>query len=119
MAFLDSEYAAKKHIQLESRRVRVTSTKNQSRDLVFRRTSSVHVNVPAIKSPIRPIKHGDGVLVIPNTSSFIAIKEESNGMGTKGINGLELQEQDDVFYDHTNDINYELKNTQIQPIQKS
>ena len=119
MTYLDSEYAAKKHIQLESRPTRLTSTQSQSRDLVFRRTSSIQGNLPIIKSPIRPMKRGDGVIVIPNASTFITIKEESNGMGTKGINAVELQEQDDVFYDHTNDINNELKNTQIQPIQKS
>jgi hypothetical protein len=115
MVYLDKEYAAKKHIQLESKRTRYTSTQSQQKDLVFRRTSSIHGPLPVMKSPIRSIKHSDGVSIIPNASSFIAIKEESN---ETGINGMELQEQDDVFYDHTNDINNEQKNTQIQPFQK-
>ena len=115
MIYLDSEYAAKKYIQLTSGRPRYSSIQSQSRDLVFRRASSIHGNLPIIKSPMRPKGHANDIVIIPNASSFIPIKEEANEMG---IDKPELYEQDDVFYDNTNDINTELKNTQIQPIQK-
>ncbi|CAF0969431.1 unnamed protein product [Rotaria sordida] len=111
MEYLDREYAAKKHIQLETIRTRLISTQNQPQDLVFRRGSSVHGNIPIIKSPIRSIKHSDSITIIPNTTIFLPIKEEANEIKTKISNTIELPEQDDVFYYHTNDASNELKNS--------
>ncbi|CAF2842061.1 unnamed protein product [Rotaria sp. Silwood2] len=111
MEYLDREYAAKKHIQLETTRTRFSSIQSQPQDLVFRRASSVHGNIPIIKSPIRPIKHPDGITIISNTTTFLPIKEETNETKTKILNTIELNEEDDVFCDHTNDTNNELKTT--------
>ena len=113
MEYLDREYAAKKHIQLYTKSTPYKSKPIQSQDLVFRRTSSTQGKFPSVKSPIRPMKHSDGVTILANATTFLPIKEEVNEAFPQT---MELNEQDDVFYDHTNDINDELKNTQLQPI---
>ncbi len=109
MEYLDREYADKKHIQLDTTRKRYNSVQLQPQDLVFRRKSSLCGSLPLVKSPVRPIKHSDNVKIIPNGSSFLPIKEETNDSTINPNHTIEFHEQDDVFYDHTNDINNELK----------
>ncbi|CAF1028908.1 unnamed protein product [Adineta steineri] len=116
MEYLDREYAANKHIYIDSTVKRLNSVQPQSQDLVFRRTSSIRGNLPLVKSPDRPKKPADGVTMIPHASVFLPIKEETNEPATKHHTPIELQEQDDVFYDHTNDINDELRKTYPQPM---
>ncbi len=112
MAYLDREYAAKKHIQLETKRVRYKSIQIQTQDPGYRRTSSNQENFPIIKSPIRPIKPHDGVFILPNATTFLPIREEANETPLKTLHITESNEQDDVFYDHIS----ELKNTKIQNV---
>jgi hypothetical protein len=103
MEYLDREYANKKHIQLDTTRMRINSIQAQPQDLVFRRGSSIHGNLPILKSPIRPIKHSTNVKIIPNSTTILPIKEEINE--SKCPNTIELNEHDDVFYDH-NELKY-------------
>jgi hypothetical protein len=107
MEYLDREYAAQHHIRLETKRVRYNSIQMQPQDITFRRSSSINGSLSILKSPTRFIKPSSGVKVISNASTFIPIQEETS---SKTSDIIELNEQDDVFYDHTNNINNELKN---------
>lgn len=118
MEYLDREYAAKKYIQISSSPKPYKSLQSEPNDLVFRRASSIQGPLPLIKSPVRPKKPSESVIVFPNPAAFVPIEEETNESTTKGATTVELEEQDDVFYDHTNDINYELKSTQVHPVEK-
>jgi hypothetical protein len=119
MEYLDREYAAKKHIRLETNRPRYGPVQPPSVDLSFRRTSSIHGVSPTMKSPARMTKNQDSTTIIPNGSSFLPIKEETSDRMGDTLHVVDIHEPDDVFYDHTNDINNELKNTRIQPIQNA
>jgi len=101
MEYLDREYAAKKHIQLDTTRIRGNSIQIQPQDLVLSRGASIPGTFPVMKSPIRFMKHSDGVRIIPNASTFLPIKEETNGTKLQRSNTLELPDQDDVFYENT------------------
>ncbi len=107
MEYLDREYAAQHHIRLETKRVRYNSIQMQPQDIAFRRSSSINGSLSILKSPTRFIKPSSGVKIIANASTFIPIQEETS---SKTSDIIELNEQDDVFYDHTNNINNELKN---------
>ncbi|CAF1090090.1 unnamed protein product [Rotaria sp. Silwood1] len=104
MEYLDREYTAKKYIEIETTRTRFSSIQSQPQDLVFRRGSSVYGNTPMIKSPVRSIKHFDGMTIIPNATTFLPIKEETNEIKTKISDTINFHESDDVFYDHTNEL---------------
>ncbi|UJR31978.1 hypothetical protein I4U23_019451 [Adineta vaga] len=119
MEYLDREYNSGKHIYIDSSTERYQSNKSEPQELVFRRTSSIPGIVPLIKSPVRPKKPSESVIIIPNPATFFPIEEEKNESTAKNTTTIELQEQDDVFYDQTDDINHELKSTQVQPIKKS
>ncbi|CAF3403007.1 unnamed protein product, partial [Rotaria sp. Silwood2] len=108
MNYLDREYVANKYIQID---------KNQSKygsqqDLVFRRSSSINDSLSSMKSR-KKIEESESVIIITNNSTFIPIHEKTNDITTKTMNIVKLREQDDDYYHHTNDINDELKSTQI------
>jgi hypothetical protein len=86
MKYLDREYVAKKYIQLNSGQSHYES----KQDLVFRRSSSVFDTAPTMKS-IRTMRQSDGVIIIPNGSSFVPVQETTK----KTINMVELRKQDD------------------------
>jgi hypothetical protein len=83
MEYLDREYVAKKHIQLNSR---------QSH-LDFRRSSSIMEFSPTMKA-IRPMRRSEGIIIIPNGTTFIPIQEGTNETTGKTIDTVELREQD-------------------------
>ena len=114
MEFFDKEYSAKKHIQIERARPRHNSVQIQPQDLVFRRGSLIPSNPPSIRPSLRSLKNSDGTMMAPNATTFLPIREEGS---EKTIDDAELHEQDDVFYDHTYDVNSEQKSNQIQPIE--
>jgi hypothetical protein len=99
MEYFDREYAVKKHIPFETTRVRYNSIQIQPQDLVFRRGSTIGGNRPNVKSPVRSMKHNDGLMIMPNAGIFIPIREETNDSSFRTLNPMELNEQDDVFYD--------------------
>lgn len=110
MTYLDREYAANKHIQFDTRQSRY-EPKNE---LIFRRSSVIAGdNSPSIK-PLRNMRRSEGVLIIPNATSFVPIQEERNARTTKSMNMIELREQDDKYPNH----DHELKSTQMTPIEK-
>ncbi|CAF0922000.1 unnamed protein product [Adineta ricciae] len=118
MEFLDREYAAKKNVQSSASPKPYKSMQSEPNDLVFRRASSIHEPLPLVKSPVRLKKPSESVIVFPNPAAFVPIEEETSESMTKGATTIQLEEQDDVFYDHTNDINYELKSTQVHSMEK-
>jgi hypothetical protein len=104
MEYFDREYAAKKHIQFETTRVRYNSIQMQPQDFVFRHGSNTSGNQSIVKSPLRSIKHSDGVMIMPNAGVFLPIREETtNDTSFQTINSMEIHEQDDVFYDNINE----------------
>ncbi|CAF4000135.1 unnamed protein product [Rotaria magnacalcarata] len=102
MEYLDREYASRKHIQLQSTRVRFGSMPSQTPDLAFRRGSLINGTLPMIKSPERPIKHTDDVTIISNDATFLPIQEEGHENAKQPINTIEFHEPDETFFDHTN-----------------
>lgn len=96
MESLDREYAANKYIVLNTSRSQYASTLNVSSGVLFHRTLSIQSMASMVRSPDRATTR-PRMIATPN--SFLPIEEESN----KGMYGLELHEQDDVFYDHTHD----------------
>ncbi|CAF0809229.1 unnamed protein product [Adineta steineri] len=113
MEHLDREYAAMKYIQLDTRQTR----QNSKNDLLAHSSSANFDILPPLKS-VRTRRSSDAVTVVPNASTFIPIPEDVNKIRTKSMNVFELYEQDDEYYDHTNDINNELKSKQITSNEK-
>ena len=109
MDYLDSQYTARKCIQLDT-----TLSRYDSRyDLCSRRASANNDTLSSIKS-FRGQGASDGVIIIPSGTTVIPIREESHEAA--GMDLDELHEQDDDYYDHTNDINHELRSKQISPL---
>ncbi|CAF5197268.1 unnamed protein product, partial [Rotaria magnacalcarata] len=96
MEYLDREYASRKHIQLQSTRVRFGSMPSQTPDLAFRRGSLINGTLPMIKSPERPIKHTDDVTIISNDATFLPIQEEGHENAKQPINTIEFHEPDET-----------------------
>jgi hypothetical protein len=105
MEYFDREYAAKKHIHFEATRGRYNSIQIQLPDSAFRHGLNTNGNGPIVQSPTRSTKHTDGVMVLPMAGQFLPIREETNGNLFRSLTSMELHEQDEVFYDHTNDQN--------------
>ena len=105
MEYYDREYAAKKHIQFEVTRGRYNSLQIQPQDFPFHNGPNTNGNASIGKSPIRSIQHSDDVMVLPISGQFLPIREETNEKQFRSLTSMELQEQDEVFYDHTNDQN--------------
>ena len=92
MERLDREYSEKK---------RTLSLSNQSgcgskQALVIRRSSSSFDPLPNLKIP-RSIRHSDGMIIIPNSSTFVSIPEVSNENTRKTMDIVEFREQDDKY----------------------
>ncbi|UJR14751.1 hypothetical protein I4U23_001741 [Adineta vaga] len=111
MEYIDHEYAAKKYIQLDTSQSRYDS----KFDLSVRRASAAYDTLPAMK-PTRARKSLDGITTIPNATTVIPIREENNEIRVMSM--TELREQEDEYYNHTNDINNELKTTQMTPVEQ-
>jgi hypothetical protein len=93
MERLDREYAAKKHIELNTSLSRYGSRQ----ELTFRRSSSVFEGLPTLK-PVRSIRQSDGLVIIPNGLTFIPIQEATNEITKQNQNMAEFREQDDSYY---------------------
>ncbi|CAF1148950.1 unnamed protein product, partial [Adineta ricciae] len=83
MNYLDREYADNKHIHLETRPSRYDS----KYDLSFRRTSATFLNTlpPPTMKPTRQRQSSDGISVIPNATTVVPIREETNGVIIQGF----------------------------------
>lgn len=100
MEYFDRQYAAKKHIIIEPTRTRYVSMQTQPTDIIYRRASLKHGHhLSPLKSPMRALKHTDGIAVIPMTTNFFPIREETDEIPYHTMTSTEVHEHDDVFYD--------------------
>ena len=55
------------------------------------------------------MRHSVGVVMMTNASSFVPVQQKSDDERKKAMSMVELREQDDEYYDHTDGINIEHK----------
>lgn len=102
MEYYDRQYAAKKHILIETTRPRYVSIQTQPTDVLYRRGSTRQDHPPsAVKSPMGSFKHVNAMMVMPNPAIFLPIKEEHDEMSYQTMTSTEVRDHDDVFYDQT------------------
>jgi hypothetical protein len=102
MEYYDRQYAAKKHIMINTTRPRYVSIQTQPTDVLYRRGSSRQGDLPsAVGSPMRPFKHINAMMVMPNPAIFLPIKEEHDELSYQTMTSTEVHDHDDVFYDQT------------------
>lgn len=102
MEYYDRQYAAKKHIMIEITRPRYISIQTQPTDVLYRRGSSRQGHQPStVESPMRPFKHINAMMVMPNPAIFLPIKEEHDEISYQTMTSTEVHDHDDVFYDQT------------------
>lgn len=89
MEYLDREYAAKKHIQVETNRPRYESVQTPTQDPVFNRTPSLQ----SVASMIMTKSPAGGLIANPMT--FLPIEEEPKKKSTTTM----TSEDDQVFID--------------------
>ena len=92
MEYLDREYAAKKHIQVDTSRSRFESVQTPTQDLIFNRTPSMQSMASMIKSPGGLMKSNERPMIMANALSFLPIEEEPK-------KNIETNEDDQVFID--------------------
>ena len=96
MEYLDRQYAAKKHIHLETSRSRFGSTQ----DLQIGHSPFTVSELPKIITP-QITRAAEKVEIVPDPSTFFPVQDESDRTSRKAIDMLELREQDDEFYDQS------------------
>ena len=98
MEYLDREYAAKKHIQLETSRSRYGSTQ----DVHIGHSPFTVSELPMIK-PSQITRQAENMTIMPDGSLFFPVQDNSDQTSRKAIDMLELHEQDDEFYEQNLD----------------
>jgi hypothetical protein len=98
MEYLDRQYAAKKHIRLDTSRSRFGSTQ----DLHIGHSPFNVFELPKIKNA-QITRQPENMTVIPDGSSFFPVQDDRDNTSRKAIDMLELHEQDDEFYDQNLD----------------
>ena len=117
MEYFDKQYAAKKHIMIiEPTRTRYVSIQTQPTDVIYHRASIKpgQQHLSPIKSPMRALKHSDGLAIMTNATNFLPIKEETEDIPYHTITSTEVHEHDEVFYNDTPTMKTEAKTVSVQ-----
>ena len=107
MEYLDKQYAAKKHIRLDTSRSRYGSTQ----DLHLVRSPFIADEFPQVKSD-RALRSKENTTILPDPTLFLPVQDDHSISSRK----LETREQQDDSYDQDSD---ERIFTPVEPIEET
>lgn len=111
MEYLDRQYAAKKHIRLDTSRSRFGSTQ----DLHLGRSPFMTSELPSINVD-RMQRPKDNVTIVPDASSFFPVHDNSNQASRKAMDLVEVNHPQDDFYDQNSDSQDSISMSQTEEI---